>query len=87
MEFLLELVGEIFLEGIVEIIKNKGISKWIRYPLFILLSIVYLLLILAFGLITIQLFFNQKYLGGFLILLLLLIFFYFIIRFFKKILE
>lgn len=32
MELLFEILGEIFFEGIFEIIKNKNISKWIRYP-------------------------------------------------------
>lgn len=39
MELLFEFLGEIFFEGIIEIIKNKKISKWIRYPLFLLISV------------------------------------------------
>lgn len=36
MEFLLEFILELFLEGSMEVSSNKKISKWIRYPLMIL---------------------------------------------------
>ena len=41
MEFFLEIVFEFLFEGIIEVIKNKKVSKWIRYPLFILVTLLY----------------------------------------------
>lgn len=38
LDFLFELVFEIIFEGSIEIGKNRKISKWIRYPLIILVT-------------------------------------------------
>ena len=32
MDFIIELVMELLLEGSIEISSNKKVSKWIRYP-------------------------------------------------------
>lgn len=37
MEFIFELLVELLLEGSIEISSNRKLSKWIRYPLIILL--------------------------------------------------
>ena len=42
MELLFEFIGEILIEGLVEIVKNKKISLWLRIPLFLIISIGYL---------------------------------------------
>lgn len=42
MELLFEFLGEILFEGLIEIIKSKKISLWIRVPLFIIISVFYL---------------------------------------------
>ena len=48
MELFLEIVFEFLFEGIIEVIKNKNISKWIRYPLFILVTLLYTCISLLF---------------------------------------
>ena len=42
MDLLIEFLGGIFLEGLVEVIKSKKISLWIRIPLFLVISLLYL---------------------------------------------
>ena len=59
MELLFEILGEIFFEGIFEIIKNKNISKWIRYPLFIFINALYLVILGIFLIISIKLFIKK----------------------------
>lgn len=48
MEFIFELIADLFLEGSVEIASNKKISKWIRYP--ILAIIILFFIVIIFGL-------------------------------------
>ena len=60
MELLFEILGEIFFEGIFEIIKNKNISKWIRYPLFIFINALYLVILGIFLIISIKLFTKKE---------------------------
>ena len=53
MEFIIELILELLLEGSMEISSNKKLSKWIRYPLIIFITTIFLsmiLLILYLGL-------------------------------------
>ena len=42
MEFLIDLIGEIIVEGLFELATNKKISKIIRYPLLALFIMLYL---------------------------------------------
>lgn len=42
MELLFEFIGEVLLEGLIEIMKSKKISLWIRIPIFLIVSILYL---------------------------------------------
>jgi len=41
MEFILEAIFEIILEGSITIGTNKKYSKWIRYPLLLLAGVIY----------------------------------------------
>lgn len=49
MEFIIELVLELFVESGIEVSSNKKISKWIRYPILALLILVFSVII--FGII------------------------------------
>lgn len=73
MEILFEFIGELFFEGIIEIIKNKKISKWIRYPLLLVMGVFYLALFVILSIIDFKLFMNKEVLLGILFLILLLI--------------
>jgi len=45
MEFLIELVLDLFLEGGIEVSSNKKISKWIRYPIIFIIVAFFLAVI------------------------------------------
>ncbi len=49
MELLLEIIFELIVEGSAEVAKNKKISKWIRYPIVVL---IFLFIITIIGLLT-----------------------------------
>ncbi len=49
MELLLEIIFELIVEGSAEVAKNRKISKWIRYPIAVLIS---LFIIAIIGLLT-----------------------------------
>ena len=52
MEFLIDLIGEIIVEGLFELATNRKINKFIRYPLlalFIMLYLGMLLLLILLG--------------------------------------
>ena len=87
MDFLVELIGEIFLEGILEVIRNKKISKWIRYSLFIFINALYIVILGIFLIISIKLFAKKEILGG--VVMLFIVFFLLIlyICFFRKLLK
>lgn len=55
MEILIEVLCEVVLDGIVELITNKKISKWIRYPLAIIFFSFYLIIIALIGVLSINL--------------------------------
>lgn len=40
MDFFIELIGEILIEGSFGLATNKNVSKWIRYPILSILIIV-----------------------------------------------
>ncbi len=50
MELLLEIIFELVIEGSAEVAKNRKISKWIRYPIVVLIS---LFIIAIIGLLTV----------------------------------
>ena len=56
MDLIIEFIGEFIIEGIIELIQNKKISKWIRYPLLLVISAFYSLIIVALGIIMIKVF-------------------------------
>lgn len=54
MDFIIELVIELLLEGSIEISSNKRVSRWIRYPLIVFIvtlfaGIILLMLYLSFS--------------------------------------
>lgn len=57
MDYIIELVIELLLEGSIEISSNKKVSKWIRYPLIlfivtIFIGIILLMFYLGFSLLN-----------------------------------
>lgn len=87
MEFVFELLGEIFFEGIIEIIKNQKISKWIRYPLFLLISAFYLAIFGIILIIWIKLFAKKEILGGVVVLFIVILLLILYIGFFRKLIK
>lgn len=47
-DFIIDLIGVLLIEGAFEIVSNKKNSKWIRYPILILIIIFYSLIIGTF---------------------------------------
>lgn len=87
MEFLIELVLDLFVEGGIEVSSNKKISKWIRYPIIALLILFFSVVILGMIILGIVLL-RESLLGGTLIILIGLVFLImFIYKFRKKYLE
>lgn len=67
MEILIEILGEVVLEGFIEIILNKNLTKWIRYPLTILFFGFYLFIIISLGIVSFRLW-NKKLIMSILLL-------------------
>ena len=47
MEFIMELIVEVLLEGSLEISKNRLFPKWIRYPLIFIIVLIFIIMIVA----------------------------------------
>lgn len=60
MDFLIELIGEIFIEGLFELATNKKVPKIIRYPLLTLFILLYLALVGLLVLLGIRLYVDNK---------------------------
>ncbi len=60
MEFLFELIFELIFEGSIEASSNRKLSKWIRYPLIVIISVFYLGLIALFIMLGVKLFDETK---------------------------
>ena len=60
MNFFIELIGEIFIEGLFELATNKKVLKIIRYPLLTLFILLYLALVGLLILLGIRLYFDNK---------------------------
>lgn len=60
MDFLIELIGEIFIEGLFELATNKKVPKLIRYPLLTLFILLYLALVGLLILLGIRIYFDNK---------------------------
>lgn len=74
MDFLIELIGEILIEGSFELATNKKVSKWIRYPILSLFIIFYFAIILGILFIGINSINENFWLSIFLIVISLLLF-------------
>ena len=87
MDFIIELVFDLLLEGSMEISSNKKISKWIRYPILALLILFFATVI--FGVIVVGILIIPKsILGGiFMIVIGLIMLVMSILKFRKKYLE
>lgn len=59
---MLEFIGELILEAVMEITKNKKISKWIRYPILLLVIVFYGFIVLGILSLGIQMFLERKFL-------------------------
>lgn len=60
MDFLIELIGEIFIDGLFELATNKKVPKLIRYPLLTLFILLYLALVGLLILLGIRIYFDNK---------------------------
>ena len=83
MDYIIELVIELLLEGSIEISSNKRVSRWIRYPLIvfivtIFIGIILLMFYLGFSLL------NKNVLVAILILIISLFMLISVIIKFKK---
>lgn len=67
MDILIEFLGEILIEGAVELATNKKINKWIRYPILVLVIVFYSFIILGIGYLGIKIL-KDNILGGILLL-------------------
>lgn len=83
MEYLFEFIIELVLEGSIEVSKNRKIPKYIRYPLIVLISLIFMGvigLILMVGILALE---ENVLLGIFFIILGLFMFILCIIKFRK----
>ena len=55
MDIIFELILDLFLEESLEICSNKKISKWIRYPLLIILTLFFIAIVLGLFILGIYL--------------------------------
>lgn len=83
MELLFEFIGEILIEGLVEIVKNKKISLWLRIPLFLIISIGYLGLLALMIVLCVKSFSDNLLLGIILLVLSLVLLFIYIVFIYK----
>lgn len=60
MDLLIEFIFELLFEGSIEITKSKKESKWIRYPLIVLLSFFILAIILLIAFLGIKILLSDK---------------------------
>lgn len=73
MEFLIELLLDLIIEGSVEISSNKKVSKFIRYPLIVLIILFFTLFILGLMLLGIIILKENIYFGIFLLIIVLIL--------------
>ena len=79
-------VIDLFIDGGLEIIANKKISKWIRYPLAVLITILFSLFITGLFILSF-LVIKKSIIVGFIIFSISILFIFFIIKKMKKILN
>lgn len=83
MEFIIELILELLLEGSIEVSSNRKVSKWIRYPLTIFITTIFsgvILLIIFLGLSLL----NDWFLAGIIFLIIGIVMFVSAVIKFKK---
>ena len=83
MEFIIELILELLLEGSIEVSSNRKVSKWIRYPLIIFITTIFsgvILLIIFLGLSLL----NDWFLVGIIFLIIGIVMFVSAVIKFKK---
>jgi len=69
MEDIIEFILELILEGVIEVSSCKKISKWIRYPLILFITLFYLLIILLILLCAVSIYNKSIFLSIVLIVL------------------
>ena len=87
MEFLIELLGELFIEGAETTAKSRRIPKWVRYIALVLLILFYLVIIGVIVLVDIVIIRNIDEVPFLLLILMLgitLIVIYLTIKYFKR---
>lgn len=84
MDFVVELVVELLMEGSVSTIHNPKISKWIRYPILFLLIIVYSIVVFGIGILGISLMPKHWQIGVFLFTISIVLFLASAYRYKKK---
>ncbi len=87
MDILFEIIFEIIFEGSLEISSNRRISKWIRYPLIVLLAVFFLAVIGLFFWLGIKMFDENIFIALFFIAIGLLLLIMSIVKFRKKYLR
>lgn len=60
MDIVFEALVDLFLEGTFELTKNKKVSKWIRYPLMVIISLIFAFIIGLVFLLSYALFNQSK---------------------------
>lgn len=60
MEEILQMIFEFILDGSAEVAKNKKVSKWIRYPLIVILSVFVILVIGLIGFVGVNIILSQE---------------------------
>jgi len=83
MDLLFEFLGELIFEGSMELSKNKKVSKWIRYPLIVIILLLFLFVDLLFVFVSIVIL-KENILGGILFSIFTIIFIIMSIIKFKK---
>ena len=73
MEFLIELLLDLIIEGSIEISSNKKVSKFIRYPLIVLIILFFTLFILGLMLLGIIILKENIYFGILLLIIVLIL--------------
>lgn len=87
MDFIIEFIVELLIEGSIEIGTNRKISKFVRYPLLILILIFYIVVIGIITFVGIELLSKNIILGIIFLLLALFLIFITIWAFRKKLKE
>ena len=84
MELLIEILLELVFEGSIEISSNKKVSKWIRYPLIVLIILFFMIVILGLLILGIIMLDENVYAGIFMIAITIILMISAVIKF-KKI--